>query len=463
MTARQVFIVDDDADHLAALCDLAGAAGYRVAGFGAASAALAACQAGLPDALVTDLRMPGMDGMALLQAVRAQGWDLPVLMITGHGDVSHAVRAMRFGAADFLEKPYDSAHLLMVLARAVQAQETRRELARLQALLGEPEAAALLGESPAMAALRGRIALLAPLPVDVVICGETGTGKELAARALHLASTRAAGPFQVVNCAALPEALFEIEMFGHAQGAFPGAGAPRAGRIEASSGGTLVLDDIETLPLAMQAKLLRVLGERSVQPLGAAQPRPLDLRVIATSKADLREAMQLGGFRADLFYRLAGAEIATPPLRQTGTDIILLYSHFLTQAAQQNHRDVPEVDFALRRDLMRRPWPGNVRELRAAAQAHALGLAAPSPAARMAANAGASAGVNVAASLGASADAPAPPFDGLAARVEAFEAREIAAVLERCRGNAVRAAEILQIPRRTLTDKIRRYGLRPPG
>ncbi|MEH7827659.1 sigma-54-dependent transcriptional regulator [Gemmobacter denitrificans] len=439
--APQVFVVDDDADHLAALCDLTDAAGYRVSQFATAAAALEAAIAAPPDAILSDLRMPGMDGMALLQAVQARGLDVPIVLITGHGDVSHAVRAIQAGAEDFLEKPYDSHHLLSVLARALRARDTRRELARLRALIGAAEHPRLLGESTALTALRDRVAQIGPLPVDIVVTGETGTGKEVVARALHDAGPRGKGPLQMVNCAALPEALFEIEMFGHAAGAFPGATTERIGRIEASSGGTLVLDEVESMPMALQAKLLRVLDERRVQRLGETLDRPLDLRVIAISKTDLREASHLGRFRADLFYRLAGIEITTPPLRQTGGDIVLLYSHFLTTAAQRSGRPVPEVSFDLRRDLLRRPWPGNVRELRSLAEAHALGLDRVSVARK---------------------DSTAPLAEGsLAERVAAFEAREIAAVLDRCGANSLRASQILQIPRRTLAEKIRRYGLRP--
>lgn len=439
--ALGIFVVDDDADHLAALCDLVDAAGYRSTGFGTAAAALEACIFAPPVAIVTDLRMPGMDGIDLLQAVQAKGLDVPIVLITGHGDVSHAVRAIQAGAEDFLEKPYDSHHLLSVLARAVQARSVRRELARLRALVGAPDAPLILGESIALTALRNRLALLGPLPVDVVVTGETGTGKDIVARALHACSPRATGPLHVVNCAALPDALFEIEMFGHAAGAFPGATLERIGRIEASSGGTLVLDEVESMPLALQAKLLHVLGERRVQRLGDPKDRPLDLRVIAISKSDLREAIHLGRFRADLFYRLAGAEIATPPLRQTGGDIVLLYGHFLAVAAERNGRPMPEVNFALRRDLMNRAWPGNMRELRNSAEAHALGLYEQAQ--------------------GRTNDF-APLVEGsLAQRVATFEAREIAAVLGRCGSNSLKAAQILQVPRRTLADKIRRYGLKP--
>ena len=372
--AAMVFVVDDDADHLSALCDLVGAAGHQVRGFSSARAALAACETAPPDALITDLRMPEMDGMSLLDVVRATSWDLPVILITGHGDVVHAVRAIQAGAEDFLEKPYDSHHLLMVLARALRARATRVEVARLQQLVAQQDEAELLGLSTPLVELRARIKALAPLQVDVVITGETGTGKELVARALHHRSDRSKRAYIGVNCAALPEVMFEIEMFGHVEGAFPGAGPARMGRIEAANGGTLMLDEIESMPLSLQAKLLRVLEERVVQRLGETKIRPLDLRVISTAKTDLRLAAQEGRFRGDLFYRLAGAEIATPPLRETGGDIVLLYTHFAQWAAQRYGRPAPEIGFTLRRDVMRRPWPGNVRELKAVAQAHALGL-----------------------------------------------------------------------------------------
>lgn len=436
MTAR-VFVVDDDADHLAAVCDLMGAAGHAVQGFCAASDALSALKEAAPDLILTDLRMPGMDGMGLLVALRARDIDLPVIMLTGHGDVVHAVQAIRAGAEDFLEKPYDAAHLLMVVARALSARATRAEVGRLQAVLAEGAQATLLGQSRAIGALRDRIAALAPLDVDVVITGETGTGKELAARALHAASPRATGPYVAINCAALPEMMFETLMFGHAEGAFPGAGPARAGKIEAAMGGTLMLDEVEAMPLALQAKLLRVLQERQVERLGDHDLRPVDLRVIATSKTDLRVASAEGRFRADLFYRLAGAELSTPPLRDTGSDIALIFAHYAQLAARRYGRPDPDLPYGLARQLARRPWPGNMRELKAAAEAHALGLLdMPRP------------------------DTPALPDAPLADRVASFEAREIAAVLDRHRGNTIRAAETLGLPRRTLNDKMRRYGLR---
>ena len=306
-----VFVVDDDADHLAALTDLVEVGGHIAFGFLRAEDAVEAAIATPPDAILTDLRMPGMDGMGLLSAITGQGLDTPVIMLTGHGDVVQAVRAIQAGAEDFLEKPYDAAHLLSVLARALRAKATRDEVVRLQKELTQ-KSGAILGESPAIATLRDRITALAPLDVDVILTGETGTGKELAARALHAASPRAQGPYIALNCAALPEALFELEVFGHAAAAFPGA-REKPGKLEAANGGTLVLDEVEAMPLPLQTKLLRALQERQVERIGENHLRPLDIRILTTSKTDLRAAIAAGTFRAHLYYRLAGAELSLPP------------------------------------------------------------------------------------------------------------------------------------------------------
>jgi two-component system C4-dicarboxylate transport response regulator DctD len=274
------------------------------------------------------------------------------------------------------------------------------------------------------------------LDLDVVITGETGTGKELAARALHAASARAHCDFVAINCAALPDGMFETLMFGHAAGAFPGAGEARAGKIEAAHGGTLMLDEIEALSLPLQAKLLRVLQERAVERLGENGLRPVDIRVIATSKTCLKDAVGAGTFRPDLYYRLAGALVTTPSLREAGTDIPLIFAHHAQLAARRYGRPDPDLPYGLQQDLKRRAWPGNVRELKAAAEAYALGL------------------------LEMERDSATALSDrSLADRVAAFEAREIAAALDRHRGNTVRTAETLGLPRRTLNDKMRRYGL----
>ena len=435
MTAS-LFVVEDDEGHLAALCDLMGAAGYDVQGFASAQAALAALDTGraVPDLMLTDLRMPGMDGLELLQAVKARPVDLPVVLLTGHGDVSHAVQAIRAGADDFLEKPYDAGHLVAVVQRALAARATRVEVGRLQQVLAEKAEVTLLGQSRAIKAFRDRIAALAPLDVDVLITGETGTGKELAARALHAGSNRSDGPFVAVNCAALPESMVETIMFGHAAGAFPGAMEAKPGKLEAAQGGTLLLDEVEAMPPAVQAKLLRVLQERAVERLGEHGLRPLDLRVVSTSKTDLRQASE--AFRPDLYFRLAGAEISTPTLREAAEDIPLIFAHYAQLAARRYGRPAPDLPWGLTQQLKKRLWPGNVRELKAAAEAHALGLFEAK-----------------------TDDVVMLPEGTLAERMAAYEAREIAAVLDRHRGNTLKAADSLGLPRRTLNDKMRRYGL----
>jgi two-component system, NtrC family, C4-dicarboxylate transport response regulator DctD len=431
-----VFVVDDDADHLDAASDLIEAGGYAVQSFASAADALAGLATADPDAVVTDLRMPGMDGFGLLAALKDRDGDHPVIVLTGHGDVAQAVRAIRDGAEDFLEKPYDAGHLLLVIARSVKARATRLELSRLKA---RPPAEAILGDSPAITGLRARITALAPLDVDVVVTGETGTGKELVARALHGGGPRGSRAFVALNCAALPEALFEIEMFGHAAGAFPGATIDKPGKLELASGGTLVLDEVEAMPPVIQAKMLRVLEERAVERLGENRLRPLDLRVIATSKVDLKATAYGGSFRADLFYRLAGVEIATVPLRDMTTDIPLLFAHFAGEAAARHGRPLSDIPFAVRSRLVRHPWPGNARELRSAAERFVLGLG----------------------STGSADAAPGEALgDTLAERTTAFETREIRAALDQCRGNTERAAQLLGIPRRTLNDKMKRLDIR---
>lgn len=427
-----LFVVDDDADHLAALCDLVEVGGHTPRSFLRAEDAVEAAKITPPDAILTDLRMPGMDGMGLIAAIAALGHDIPIIMLTGHGDVAAAVQAIQAGAEDFLEKPYDAQHLLSVLNRTLRAKATRDEVTRLQSQLGQQNT--LLGESAALVALRAQLTALGPLNVDVILTGETGTGKELSARALHTSSLRANGPYIALNCAALPESLFELEVFGHAAAAFPGA-LEKPGKLEAANGGTLVLDEVEAMPLAVQAKLLRALQERHVERLGENRLRPLDLRVVTTSKTDLRKAIGDGRFRADLFYRLAGAELRLPPLRGLGPDIALIFAHYATLAARLYGRPDPDISISLRRDLQRHDWPGNVRELKAAAERFALGL-------------------------GLSLPQEMPKGETLPERLAGYEAREITAALDRYNQSVERAAQSLGIPRRTLADKMARYGIK---
>jgi two-component system, NtrC family, C4-dicarboxylate transport response regulator DctD len=430
---ERIDIVDDDVDHLAALSDLVETAGYSVRAFPAAKHLLSGMSP-TPDMVISDLRMPEIDGIGLVHALRDMGMALPVVLLTGHGDVAHAVEAIRAGAEDFLEKPYDSAHLLSVIRRTLDAQAARREVTRLQRMLCERDEVSILGRSHAMRAFRARISELALVDLDVVICGETGTGKELAARAIHLGSARRNGPFVALNCAALSEAMAETVLFGHGAGVFAHDADGRAGKLEAANTGTLMLDEVETMPPAIQPKLLRVLQERTVDRIGETASRPLDIRVIVTTKSPLR---QVAGFRPDLYFRLAGTELSTPTLRDAGEDIPLIFAHYAQLAARRYGRSDPEIPWMMQQKLKRAAWPGNVRELKASAEAYALGLF----------------------------DMPAtgtarPTSRSLADRVAEFETREIAAALDAHVGNTLRAAQTLGIPRRTLNDKMRRYGLR---
>lgn len=431
MTAT-IFIVDDDTDHLSALADLIETSGYDMNAFVSAANALDA-MATQPDLIISDLRMPGMDGVALLKEVRARKNSVPFLLLTGHGDVSHAVEAIKAGAEDFLEKPYDSSHLMTVIRRTLEAQAARREVARLQEMLAERTHQSIIGRSRAMQQFRQRIAALASVDLDVLISGETGTGKELAARAIHASSVRSGGPFIALNCAVLPETMAETILFGHGEGVFAHDANGRVGKLEAANGGTLVLDEVETMPIAIQAKLLRVLQERSFERMGETVVRPMDVRVIATTKNNLR---LLDSFRQDLFFRLAGAELTTPTLHEAGEDIPLIFAHYAQLAARRYGREDPKVPWTLSQKLKRQTWIGNVRELKTSAEAFALGLFEFD-------------------SIGGSVSG----LTTLADRVADFEAREIAAVLDAHAGNTLRAAATLGLPRRTLNDKMRRYGI----
>ncbi|MBN7786386.1 sigma-54-dependent Fis family transcriptional regulator [Ponticoccus gilvus] len=430
MSGARLFVVDDDPDHLEGLCDLIGAVGHRTEGFAEARAALEAAVAAPPDLVLTDLRMPGMDGIGLLTALAEAGFDVPVVLLTGHGDVAQAVRAMQQGAEDFLEKPYDAGHLLMVIERALKTGRLKAEVARLQDRLdaqGE-----FIGESRTMAALRATLAEIAPLDIDVVVTGETGTGKELAARLLHHRGPRPEGPFVVVNCATLPDSGAEAVLFGDARGAAEGADP---GLIAAADGGTLFLDQIDALSATLQPKLLRILQTRQAEGDG----RALAFRVVASASRPLRDVIGEGSFREDLYYRIAGYEIALPSLRQVPADVPLIFAKFLSAAAARHGREAPAVTFEDRKALQAHHWPGNAHELKIMADRHVLGLKGKDT--RRAAGLTGGTGQT------------------LRDLVADFEAQEIARVLDQCNGNTEAAARILGLPRRTLNDKIAKLPL----
>ena len=317
------------------------------------------------DVLLTDLRMPGMDGMELLQRVRAHHPEVDVILMTAFGSVETAVQAMQLGAVDYLIKPFPFAELHARLQRIAAVRAVKDELARLRQLVEvDPRSDNLIGASPAMHQLRDRIGLFAAHDAPVLVTGETGTGKEVVARALHRASPRAQRPFVALACGAIPKDLAESELFGHERGAFTGALKRREGVFEQADGGTLLLDDIDDLPLDLQVKLLRVLQEGTLTRVGGSAEVHVQVRVVATSKLDLREAAERGQFRQDVYYRLRGLELRLPPLRDRGNDVLLLAQHFLRSLGRQPQGPTVLLSPAVSRLLLQHHWPGNVRELR---------------------------------------------------------------------------------------------------
>ncbi len=430
-----VFLVEDDAAVRRGCEQALSIADIAVRGFADAETMLAALAATPPSLVVSDIRLPGRDGMTLLRDLRRHDPALPVLLMTGHGDVAMAVEAMREGAHDFIEKPFPSERLIAAVRSALEKRALILENRQLKERLLAGGMTGLIGQTPAIQAIRQLIGTLAPTGVDILINGETGCGKEVVARAIHEASGRR-GPFVAINCGALPESVFESELFGHEAGAFTGAGKRRIGRIEHAHGGTLFLDEIESMPINLQVKLLRVLQERSVERLGSNTLIPVDCRLVAASKADLKALAEAGQFRADIYYRLNVVSIDLPPLRQRKEDIPLLMAGFLQEAAQRYQR--PPVDWTPA-DLARwmaHDWPGNIRELKNIAERWALGL--PD-------------------SLGAP---PSAVVTGsLGEQVDAAEKRIIENALQQTAGHVAQAAELLQTPKKTLYDKLTRHAI----
>lgn len=442
-------IIDDDPAVLESLEQWLSLADIQVDTFSDARQALPLLDADFNGVVVSDIRMPGMDGMSLLKAIDSS---IPVILITGHGGVAQAVEAMKLGAYDFLEKPYKPERLVDLVKRA--GEQRRVTLATRPQQLNKDDhadalAATLIGQSDSIIALRRQITALAQVNADIIISGETGTGKELVARSLHQLSARRNQPFVAVNVAAVPENLLESELFGHEAGAFTGATQKRPGIFEAANEGTLFLDEIESMPMAFQIKLLRVLQEREVTPVGARKAKPLNIRVLSATKEDLRLAANDGRFREDLYYRLMVADIQLPPLRERRTDIPLLFGHFLHQAASANELQEPRLDYDDLVALELHDWPGNVRELKHTAERFLLTRAFNQVS------------VQELLQLGSSNRAGAWRAEGsLSERLEQVEKALISAELRHHQGNIKTVMEVLDLPRRTLNQKMQKYGLK---
>jgi two-component system response regulator HydG len=361
----RVLIVDDNASHAEALADGLEMDGHRCEVVHSGSEAISRLSEASFDAVLTDLVMPDQSGIDVLKSARSLQPDAVVLLVTGHESVKTAVDAMRHGAADYLTKPVDLTELRARLARAVETGRLRRTNTELQRQIDKRFGfEGIIGHSPPMVRLFEILGQVSPTSVTVLIQGESGTGKELVARAIHTNSPRAKQPFVAVNCAALSEGLIESELFGHVKGAFTGAVAHKEGRIVYADSGTLFLDEVGDMPLATQAKLLRVLETREVQPVGGNQVQKVDIRVLSATNRDLKAMVRDGKFREDLLYRLQVVMIELPPLRDRTGDLPLLIDHFIGELATQHGRKVRGVTPEARTVLARYAWPGNVRELR---------------------------------------------------------------------------------------------------
>ena len=390
-------------------------------------------------AVVSDVRLPGKDGFAMLTAVRKFDTELPIVVITAYAHIAVAIQAIREGAYDFIEKPFSADRLVDVVRRALEKRRLVLDNRLLRDALRQQEGSLLVGHSSAIERARQRVAALAAVDVDILINGETGTGKEVIARALHEASERQ-GHFVAINCGAIPETVFDSEVFGHEAGSFTGAQKRRIGKIEHANNGTLFLDEIESMPLAMQVKFLRVLQERKLERLGSNELVPVSFRVVAATKESLRKLSDEGKFRSDLYYRLNVVTIDMPALRDRREDIPVLLQHFTRMASARFDRPLPAWTAEQMRSWMEAAWPGNVRELRNFADRLVLGIGDT---------------MNEAAPIGeivASADAAS-----LSARVNAFERQIIEDALKHNQGIVARTAEALHLPKKTLYDKLRKH------
>ncbi len=438
----EVFFIDDEQDLRLANEQTLQLAGLSVELFEKAEDALPLLDKNWTGVVVCDIRLPGMDGLSLLNQTQLMDKDLPVILITGHGDISMAVDAMQKGAYDFIEKPFSAERLLDTVRRALEKRRLTLENRKLKSELQVQDVLGprIIGKTPVIQALRDTINQLADTRADILLLGETGTGKELVARSLHEQSSRRDKNFVAVNCGAIPENLIESELFGHQKGAFTGAETERIGKFEYAEGGTVFLDEIESMPLPAQVRLLRVLQERALERLGSNESIQLDIRIIAASKVDLRQASDAGTFREDLYYRLNVVTLELPPLRERREDIPRLFQHFLLVASARYGKEAPAMPPQISQKLMAFNWPGNVRELRNTAERYVL------------------LGDGCGLKLDDSSQAPFSAMT-LPEHVEAFERALIEQALSESGGIIKNTMELLGLARKTLYDKMQKYGL----
>lgn len=449
---EHILLVEDDSGLRELLQEELEVEGYSVRGVGSVEKARDVLGQWLPDLVVSDLRLPGEDGLGLLPALQALAPSPGLLIITAFGSVQQAVEALKIGADDFLTKPLEMDHFLLTVARLLETRRLRGEVQRYRSLLEEETFHGMLGQSPAMIQLHHQIRQIAQAEGPVLIQGESGTGKELVARALHEESARKDGPYLAVNCGGIPGELMESEFFGHAAGAFTGANRSRAGLFQQADGGTLLLDEIGELPLALQAKLLRALQGGNIRPVGSDREISVDVRVIAASNRDLAQRVQEEAFREDLFFRLETFALQVPPLRERGGDLERLADYFLTRFAARKQRRVHGFSDAAIAALRHYPFPGNVRELQNAVERGVTfcetGLVEPEHLPQRIVD---QAGGGLPEAVNGFGDpAGADVDENVLPSLEQVQRQYVEKVLKATAGNKRRAAEILGITRRTL-------------
>ena len=445
-----LMVVDDDQIMTRALAKILGAAGYNVVTVNSGDAALACMRQVRPDVVIADLKMDGMSGHELQSEIARRSPDVPVVIITAFGSIESAVESIRSGAFDFITKPFTNGQLKMVVQRALEQSELRREVRRLHHELARCYGVEnIITACPQMEALLDRVQLIADSPAAVLLTGESGTGKDLLARALHFQSRRARAPFIQVNCAAIPDNLLESELFGHVKGSFTDARQNKPGLFQAAHQGTLFLDEIDGMPSALQAKLLTAIEGKRVRPVGATAEVKVDVRIVSATNADIEKAIAERTFRADLYYRLSGMSLHIPPLRDRREAIPVFLKHFLTKATAENGQPMPEITTDALERLLHYSWPGNVRELQNAVQ-HAVLLSRNH---RICCS-------DLPAKIGGCelADFSINKAFALRPTLEQLEDDYIRYVLASVQGNRGEAARILRIDRKTLYRKLEASG-----
>jgi len=452
---ERILIVDDDRTQATTLARVLGLEGYHTCVAESGAEALREVDKGDVDLVLTDLKMPGMDGLELFQRIQGDRPELPVMIVTAHGTIETAIQSVRDGVADFIQKPVYAEELIHRFGKVFRERALRSENAELKKrLLHRDRGDAMLGASPAMQLLREQISRVARTEATVLILGESGVGKELVADAIHYASGRSEGPLVKLNCAAIPENLLEDELFGHERGAYTGADQQRKGRFELAHGGTLFLDEIGELPLSLQVKLLRLLQERTFERLGGGESIRADVRVICATNQDLEARVRENRFREDLYYRINVVPIQVPPLRDRADDALVLARHFAREAGARNGRPIESIGLRAADALRAHTWPGNVRELRNVIERAVIMGRGPTLEAE---------GL----SIGTGVFAPRPESNGETQLVDRLMSSEIAfdeferevlvQALQRAHGNQSRAARLLGMTRRTLQYRIDKF------